>query len=150
MTAIATAPSGLELFQSLLSGELEPPPMAKLLGIDLVDAGEGHVAFESDPRADFYNATGTVHGGFAATLLDSALGCAVHTTLAPGEGYATLGLEVKYTRPITIDTGRVRVEAEVAYRGRRQATATARLFAVEGDALLAHGTTTCLISRPDR
>jgi uncharacterized protein (TIGR00369 family) len=146
VSAVAEAPTGLELFEGLLAGELEPPPMAKLMGLELTEASEGRVAFESEPQADFYNATGAVHGGYAATLLDSALGCAVHTTLAPGEGYGTLGLEVKYVRPITLETGRVRVEGEVTYRGRRQATATARIVSVKTGKLLASGTTTCLIT----
>ena len=146
MSAVAAAPTGLELFQGLLSGELEPPPMAKLMGLELTAASEGRVVFESDPQPDFYNATGAVHGGYAATLLDSALGCAVHTTLPFGGGYATLGLEVKYVRPITVETGRVRVEGVVEHRGRRQATATARITSVGQGKLLATGTTTCLIT----
>ncbi len=141
-----TVPAGLELFEGLLRGELEPPPMAKLMGMELVEASEGRVAFEAEPTAELYNATGTVHGGFAATLLDSALGCAVHTTLPAGSGYATLGLEVKYVRPITIDTGLVRVVGQVEHRGRRQAIASAGDTSVAEGKLLAHGTTTCLIT----
>jgi uncharacterized protein (TIGR00369 family) len=140
------ARSGIELFQALLAGELEPPPMAKLFGMDLVEVGEGRVVFESEPSYDYYNPIGSVHGGYAATLLDSALGCAVHTTLPAGGGYTTLGLEVKFVRPITVETGPVRAEAEVVHRGRRQATATARLVAARDGKLLAHGTTTCLIT----
>ena len=145
MSAVAAAGSGLELFDGMLRGELEPPPMARVMGIELVEASEGRVVFEAEPRAEFYNATGAVHGGFAATLLDSALGCAVHTTLDAGAGYGMLGLEAKYVRPISLDTGTVRAEAEVTYRGRRQATATARLVAKGDDRLLAHGSTSCLI-----
>ena len=147
MSAVAEAPTGLALFEGLLRGELEPPPMGKLMGIELVEAAEGRVAFEAEPAPEFYNATGAVHGGFAATLLDSALGCAVHTTLPADGGYATLGLEVKYVRAITLDTGRVRVVGEVEHRGRRQATASARVTAVADGKLLATGTTTCLITR---
>jgi uncharacterized protein (TIGR00369 family) len=147
-TAPATGPAGLELFAALLRGELEPPPMAQLMGMELVEASEGRIVFESEPEHRFYNPLGSVHGGFAATLLDSALGCAVHTTLAHGEGYTTLSLEVKYARPITVETGTVRVVGEVEQRGRRQATASARLYSVAEDKLLAHGTTTCIIVRP--
>ncbi len=111
LAAAPAMPAGLELFDAMLRGELEPPPMAKLMNMTLVEATEGRVVFESEPSADFYNPLGSVHGGYAATLLDSALGCAVHTTLEPGAGYTTLGLEVKYVRPITVETGTVRVVA---------------------------------------
>ena len=130
----------------MLAGRFDPPPMANVMGIELVEAEEGRIVFESDPRPEFFNATGAVHGGYAATLLDSALGCAVHSTLPEGGAYGMLGLEAKYVRPITLDTGRVRVEAEVAYRGRRQATATAQLSAKADGKLLAHGSTSCLIT----
>ena len=145
MTAAPPALSGLELLNAMIRGELEPAPIAETLGFELVEVSEGRAVFESTPSAELYNPIGTVHGGYAATLLDSALGCSVHTTLAPGEAYTTLGLEVKYVRPITVDTGLVRVVGEVEHRGRRQATASARLAAVEGEKLLAHGTTTCII-----
>ena len=92
-----------------------------------------------------YNPIGVVHGGYAATLLDSALGCSVHTTLEAGVGYTSLGLEAKYVRPITRDTGKVLCEANVLYRGRRQATAEANLTAAESGKLLAHGVATCMI-----
>jgi len=144
-TPLAEAPP-LELFDAMIRGELEPAPIAKLMGFELVEATEGRAVFESVPSGELYNPIGTVHGGYAATLLDSALGCAVHTTLGPGEAYTTLGLEVKYVRAITVDTGLVRVVGEVEHRGRRQATATARLTAVETDKLLAHGSTTCIIT----
>src|SRR5215217_5485377 len=132
MTAAPPAATGLELFDALLRRELEPPPMAQLMGIELVEAAEGRIAFESDPEHRFYN----------------PLGSAVHTTLAPGESYTTLSLEVKYARPITVDTGTVRVVGEVEQRSRRQATASARLTAVATGKLLAHGTTTCIIVGP--
>ena len=127
MTTPLAEATPLELFDAMIRGELEPAPIAKLMGFELVEATEGRAVFESVPSGELYNPIGTVHGGFAATLLDSALGCAVHTTLRPGEAYTTLGLEVKYVRPITVDTGLVRVVGEVEHRGRRQATATARL-----------------------
>lgn len=146
LAAAPAMPAGLELFDAMLRGELEAPPMAKLMNMTLVDATEGRVVFDSEPSGDFYNPLGSVHGGYAATLLDSALGCAVHTTLEPGAGYTTLGLEVKYVRPITVETGTVRVVGEVEHRGRRQATATARLASVAEDKLLAHGSTTCIIT----
>ncbi len=92
-----------------------------------------------------YNPIGVVHGGYAATILDSALGCAVHTTLPAGVAYTSLGLEVKYLRPITRDTGRVLCEGVVVHRGRRQATAEARLTGEEDGKLLATGTSTMMI-----
>jgi uncharacterized protein (TIGR00369 family) len=106
---------------------------------------EGSVSFEGEPGEEHYNPIGVVHGGYAATLLDSAIGCAVHTTLPQGVAYTSLTLEVKYVRPITRDTGRVRVDAEVLHRGRRQATAEARLVDADTGRLLAHGTGTCMI-----
>ena len=105
----------------------------------------GEAAFEGVPGEEHYNPIGVVHGGYASTLLDSAAGCAVHTTLAAGEAYTTLTLEVKMVRPIMSDTGRVRAEAEVIHRGRRQATAEAKLFAVETDKLVATASSTCMI-----
>ena len=96
-------------------------------------------------REEHYNPIGVVHGGYAATLLDSALGCAVHTTLDLGEAYTTLTLEVKMVRPLTASIERVRADAEVLYRGRRQATAQAKLTDAAGGKLLAHATATCMI-----
>jgi uncharacterized protein (TIGR00369 family) len=136
---------GLEYLTAIVDGELPPPPMAVTMRMQPVELGEGRVVFEGEPGEEHYNPIGIVHGGYAATLLDSALGSAVHTLLPPGVAYASLGLEVKYVRPLTRETGRVVCEAEVVYRGRRQATAEARLIAAESGKLLAHGTTTCLI-----
>jgi len=105
---------------------------------------EGHVVFFGQPGEEHYNPIGVVHGGYASTLLDTVLGCAVHTTLAAGEAYTTLTLEVKLVRPITRDTGRVLATGDVIYRGRRQATADARIEDSAGK-LLATGTSTCMI-----
>ena len=111
----------------------------------ITDVSEGRAVFEGEPGEEHYNPIGVVHGGYASTLLDSALGCAVHTTLPAGVAYTTLTLETKFLRPITRDTGRVRAEAEVIHRGRTQATAEGRLVSVESGKLLASGTSTCLI-----
>jgi uncharacterized protein (TIGR00369 family) len=138
--------SGLEYMRSLAAGELPPPPIAVLLRMGPVEIAEGRVVFEGEPAEEHYNPIGLVHGGYAATVIDSAIGCAVHTTLAPGVGYSTLTLETKFVRAITRDTGLVRCEAEVLHRGRRQATASARLVDAAGGKLLAHGTGTCLIT----
>ena len=105
---------------------MPPPPIAVVMQMRPFELSEGRVVFEGDPGEEHYNPIGVVHGGYAATLLDSALGCAVHTTLPAGVGYTSLGLEAKFVRPITRDTGRVVCEAAVLYRRPRQATAARR------------------------
>jgi uncharacterized protein (TIGR00369 family) len=137
--------SGLEYMTAVVEAKLPPPPIAVVMRLRPLEIEEGHVVFEGEPGEEHYNPIGVVHGGYAATLLDSALGCAVHTTLPAGVGYTSLGLEAKYVRPITRDTGRVLCEANVLYRGRRQATAEANLTAAESGKLLAHGVATCMI-----
>jgi len=137
--------SGLEYMQAIKAGEIPPAPIAVLLDMGPVEIEEGHVVFSGNPGEEHYNPIGVVHGGFAATLLDSALGCSVHTTLPLGAAYTSLGLEVKYLRPIGRDTGRVLCESNVTYRGRRQATAEAHLRAADSGKLLASGTSTCMI-----
>jgi uncharacterized protein (TIGR00369 family) len=136
---------GIDYMRKLVAGELPPPPIAVLMRMRPVELDPGRAVFEGEPGEEHYNPIGVVHGGYAATLLDSALGCAVHTTLELGEAYTTLGLEVKMVRPLTAATERVRAEAEVLHRGRRQATAQAQLLDVATGKLLAHGTTTCMI-----
>ena len=136
---------GIDYMRALAAGELPPPPIAVLLRMQPVELEPGHAVFEGTPGEEHYNPIGVVHGGYAATLLDSALGCAVHTTLEQGEAYTTLTLEVKMVRPITADVELVRAEAEVLYRGRRQATAQAKLTDAATGKLLAHGTATCMI-----
>jgi uncharacterized protein (TIGR00369 family) len=124
--------------------DLPAAPVAELVGFDLVELGDGRASFELDPGERHYNPLGTVHGGIAATLLDSAMGVAVHTTLHEGETYTTLELKVNYVRAITQDTGPVVATGSVIHRGGRVATAEARLTDADGR-LLAHGTSTCLI-----
>ena len=124
--------------------EVPHAPVADLLGFALTELGEGHASFELDPGRRHYNPLGTVHGGIAATLLDSAMGVAVHTTLNEGERYTTLELKVNFVRAITQDTGPVVATGSVIHRGGRIATAEARLSDADGR-LLAHGTSTCLI-----
>jgi uncharacterized protein (TIGR00369 family) len=137
--------TGMEYMTAIVSGEMPPPPIAVTMRLRPVELEEGRVIFEGEPGEEHYNPIGVVHGGYAATLLDSALGCAVHTTLPAGVGYTSLGLEAKYVRPITRDTGRVLCEARVLYRGRKQATAEANLTAAESGKLLAHGIATSMI-----
>jgi uncharacterized protein (TIGR00369 family) len=136
--------TGLQAMHAIVAGDAPAPPIAELVGFDLVEVGEGHASFALDPAERHYNPLGTVHGGIAATLLDSAMGCAVHTTLGEGESYTTLELKVNFVRAITEATGRVVASGSVIHRGGRVATAEARL-ADEDGRLLAHATSTCLI-----
>jgi len=137
--------TGMEYMTAVVTGQMPPPPIAVTMRLRPVELEEGRVVFEGEPGEEHYNPIGVVHGGYAATLLDSALGCAVHTTLPAGVGYTSLGLEAKYVRPITRDTGRVLCEARVLYRGRKQATADANLTAADSGKLLAHGIATCML-----
>ena len=137
--------TGIEYMEAIVAGKLPPPPIAVTLRMGPIEVEEGRAVFSGEPGEEHYNPIGVVHGGYAATLLDSALGCAVHTTLPVGTGYTSLGLECKYVRPITRDTGRVLCEAKVLYRGRKQATAEANLTAADSGKLLAHGVATCMI-----
>jgi len=136
--------TGLEQLRALMASG-QRPGIAESLDFALTEVDAGRAVFEGTPGPHAYNPIGMVHGGYAATLLDSALGCSVHTTLPAGVGYTSLGLEAKYVRPITRDTGRVLCEANVLYRGRRQATAEANLTAADSGKLLAHGVATCMI-----
>jgi uncharacterized protein (TIGR00369 family) len=143
--ARAAGMSGLEALRAMMAGELPPPPIALLLGMGPVELSEGRAVFAAEPDERHYNPIGLVHGGLAATLLDSAMGCAVQTTLPAAAGYTTLELKVNFTRPITRETGRVLCEGEILHRGGRVATAEGRVIAEESGKLLAHGTTTCLV-----
>jgi uncharacterized protein (TIGR00369 family) len=143
--ASAARLSGLDALRAIMAGELPPPPIALLMGMQPVDVSEGRAVFAAEPGERHYNPIGLVHGGLAATLLDSTMGCAVQTTLPAGVGYTTLELKVNFTRPITRDTGRVLCRAEIVHRGGRVATAEGRVVAEATGKLLAHGTTTCLI-----
>ncbi|MDQ3725005.1 MAG: PaaI family thioesterase [Actinomycetota bacterium] len=143
--SIGATMAGIDYMRAVVAGELPPPPIAVTMRLRPVELEEGRVVFQGEPGEEHYNPIGVVHGGYAATLLDSALGCAVHTTLPAGVAYTSLGLEAKFVRPITRDTGRVLCEANVLYRGRKQATAEATLTAAESGKLLATGTSTCMI-----
>ena len=140
----AASMSGLELLRGMIDGRFPGPPIMQLIGFDLVEVDNGRAVFEGTPALKHYNPLGTVHGGYAATLLDSCMGCAVHTTLPKGTGYTTLEFKVSLVRPITADTGLVRAEGLVISSGRRVATAEGRLTDARGR-LLAHATTTCLV-----
>ena len=138
--------SGLEALRAGLDGRLPPPPIAVLMGFQITEVSEGRAVFTAVPAEYHYNPIGVVHGGLAATLLDSAMGCAVQSTLPAGAGYTTLDINVNFVRPLTRDTGVVTCEGTVIYLGGRMATAQARLTDADGT-LYAHGTTTCLIMR---
>ena len=135
---------GLAQMQALLNGELPPPPIALTLDFLLVEVAKGRAVFQGKPLFRHYNPLGTVHGGWFATLLDSALGCAVHTTLEPGSGYTTLEFKVNLVRALTDKVPLVRAIGEVTHRGRQVATAEARLVGHDGK-LYAHASTTCLV-----
>jgi uncharacterized protein (TIGR00369 family) len=141
--------SGIEFLQKIVRRELPPPPLASLLNFELVELSEGQATFAVEPAEYHYNPIGVVHGGLAATLLDSAMGCAVHSTLPAGSGYTTLEIKVNFIRAMTAETGRVRCEAKVVHVGARTATAEGRVIDEAGK-LYAHGTTTCLLLRPSR
>ena len=141
--------SGLQYLQALQTGELPPAPIAALLGMWIAEVNEGRIVFAAEPGEYEYNPIGVVHGGIAATLLDSAMGCAVHSTLSAGTTYTTLELKVNYLRSITSKTGVVYCEGKVIHVGGRIATAEGRLTDASGK-LYAHGTTTCIVMRPGR
>jgi uncharacterized protein (TIGR00369 family) len=136
--------SGLETFQAMLAGELPYPPIGQTLDFLMVHVEHGVAVFQGRPGVAHYNPMGTVHGGWFATLLDSAVGCAVHTTLAPGQGYTTAELKVNIVRPLTDRVPLVRAEGRVIHVGRRMATADGRLVDADGK-LYAHASTTCFV-----
>lgn len=141
----AAGMTGLEFMRAIVGSKLPSPPITATMGIAAGTVEEGKVTFFGEAGEHLYNPIGVVHGGFAMTILDSAMGCAVHTTLAPDEAYTTVETKVNFVRPITLETGRVRCEGVVVYRGGKVATAEGRLLAEETGKLLAHGTSTCLV-----
>ncbi len=137
--------SGLEIMQRLLSGALPMAPMAATLDARLVEVASGRVVFEGQPAQYAYNLQGTVHGGWAATLLDSAMGCSVISALPAGRSHTTTELSIRYVRALTAATGAVRAEAAVLHVGRRLATAEGRLIGALDGKLYAHGQTSCMV-----
>lgn len=136
--------AGLPFLKDIIDGKLPQAPMCATLGFHLAEAGEGFAAFEGLPEFRHYNPIGTVHGGFAATLLDSALGCAVFSTMARGETWTTLELKLNMVRPIGQDSGHLRAEGRIIHRGRTVATAGGTLTDRAGK-LYAHASTTCMV-----
>ena len=136
--------SGIELLRLVAEKKAPAPPMARALGFDIVDVGDGFAVFEVQPQEYHYNPTGSVHGGLAATVLDSALGCAVLSTCDARTAYTTVELHVNLTRAITKDTPRLRCEARIVHAGRTIRTSEATLKDASGK-LYAHGTSTCML-----
>ena len=135
---------GLSFLQQMIAGQVPQPPMTETLGFRLTDVERGRAAFECVPEFRHYNPIGTVHGGFAMTMLDSALGCAIFSTTQKGETWTTLEIKVNFVRPITKDTGIIRAEGRIIHRGRTIATAEGDVRDRAGT-LYAHATTTCAI-----
>ena len=136
--------SGLEFLRRVVDGRLPRPPITETLGFDLAEVSPGFALFTMTPQFRHYNPIGTVHGGVAATLLDSCMSCAVQTTIEAGLGYTTLEIKVNMVRPITEKTGPIRAEGRSLHTGRRSATAEGKILDAAGT-LLAHGTTTCIV-----
>ena len=142
-----TAMSGLQLLRAWADNPDDGrPSIGRLLGMRPVRVDEGSVSFAVTPQPDFANPLGTVHGGICATLLDSVMGCAIHTTLPAGAGYTTLELKVNYIRAVQTDDGELTGVGEIIHVGGRTATAEGKVFSADGK-LVAHGSTTCIVFR---
>ena len=140
----AVSQDGIDFLRGMLERRLPAPPISRTMGFILTEAEPGRCVFEGTPTADFFNPLGTIHGGWHATILDSALGCAVRTIIKAGQGYTTVEMKVNYDRALMPDSGPLRCEGKVVHAGGRIATSEARLTDAKGR-LIAHGTETCLI-----
>ncbi len=141
--------TGLELLQAFMAGKLPAPPIAKLIPMEITHIENGRLCLAVQPNSQHLNTIGTVHGGFTATILDTATGSAVHSTLHPGEIYSTLQLNIQYTHPILPDNGELIAEGIVVHRGKQLATAEAYLRD-ESQKLYAHATASCMIFTPHK
>ena len=139
--------TGRDVLQAIVDGRFPQPPICERLHYWMVEVGDGFAAFEGDPADDILNPMGTVHGGWALTLIDSVTGCAGYTTLPTGVGYTTVETKSNFSRPITRKTGRVRAEGRVVAAGRQVISAEGWVKSVEGK-VLAHGTSTLLVLNP--
>jgi uncharacterized protein (TIGR00369 family) len=137
----------LDYLAGIGNGEFPSPAIGDLVGFFPIEWSEGRFLFQGTPEKRHYNPLGSVHGGYAATLLDSAMGCAVHTGLKKGQAYTTVDLRISYIRALTSDTGPVRAEGKIVHIGRSIALAEGRIYDVD-DRLYATGTTTCMILGP--
>jgi len=136
--------NGLEFFAAIFEGRVPPPPIGKTLNFWPLEFEHGRAVFEGEPTRDFYNPIGSIHGSYAAALLDSAMSCAIHTTLAAGLAYTTLEYKINLVRGMSDKTGPIRAEGRILQVGKRIGTAEGKITDAAGK-LLAHGTTTCLI-----
>ena len=137
--------AGLDYVRAIQSGEIPPPPIAVVMNFSIELLEEGRAVFVGEPGEEHYNPIGVVHGGYASTILDSALGCSVHTTCAAGVGYTTTDISVRYLRPVTLETERVLAVGTVLHKGRRTASVEARMIDAQTGRLLAHATSTLLL-----
>jgi uncharacterized protein (TIGR00369 family) len=141
----ARTTTGLRMLQMILDGRLPAPSISSTLGFGLIEVSEGFAAFEGEPGEHLLNPMGTVHGGFLATLLDSAMGCAVMSSLPAGRGYTTVQLGVHMVRPVFAETATLRCEGRAIHVGRTTATAEGRVVGSSDGKVYAHGTTTCAV-----
>jgi uncharacterized protein (TIGR00369 family) len=141
---VATSVSGLDFLTSLRDGTYPAPPFAVETGIWIAEIEAGRVVFEAQPSARFYNPLGTVHGGWISGLIDSAMGCAVHSLLKAGQAYTTVDMTVSFVRPVFEKTGQLKCEGKIVHAGNRIATSEGRVWDKSGK-LIAHGSETCLI-----
>lgn len=140
--------TGREMLEAMIAGLFPAPPIARLMGIWLSEVGDGTATFEGEPSADLLNPLGTIHGGWALTLIDSAGGCAAHSTLAPGFGYTTIETKANFARPIAPDSGVIRAEGRVVTAGRRIIATEVRMTDSRGR-IVAHGTSTLMVLAPE-
>ncbi len=146
-TQPTTDPSAMDGYEQLLAmgdGRLPPPPIAATMGLVNFTGDRGAISVDLVPEERHYNPLGSVHGGVLSTMLDTAAGCSVHSTLGVGEGYTSLDLTVKFLRPATVESGLLRAVGRVIQRGRRTALAEAQVFDAHGK-LVAHATSSCMI-----
>ena len=142
--ATAVQTDGLTFLRDMISQHYPAPPFAETSDIWLVMAEHGHVLFEALPAERFLNPLGIIHGGWTSTLLDSAMGCAVHSTLKPGYGFTTVDMAVSFVRAVLPTSGKLTCEGKIIHSGGRIATSEGRVFDAAGK-LIAHGTETCMI-----
>lgn len=140
---------GLDFLRKIRDGEIPNPPITDTLDYELTEVEPGFVVFEIEPKEFHYNPIGSVHGGVALTLMDSAMSCAVQTTLPAGTGYTTLEIKLNFVRGVSAKTGRLRAEGKIVHSGARTAIAEGRLVGGDGK-LYAHATTTCFILQPEK
>jgi uncharacterized protein (TIGR00369 family) len=147
--AAAPRMSGLEFLEGIRDGRVPPPPVAMALGMEIHEIEAGRVVFGLEPREFHYNPIGSVHGGVLATLLDTAIGCAVHSQLPAGSGYTTLELKINYLRPVSVESGALACEGRVLHAGGRTALAEGRITDRKGR-LVAFATSTCMVFRGEQ